>query len=103
MKYIYLENEIKMIDENHNEIAKATFPIYKEGVVVVDHTYVDNAYRGQKLASKLMEEVTKYIDKKGLKVVATCPYAIKWYEKHEEFKYVVDKKLQEKLHPECRI
>ncbi len=57
---------------------------YKEGVVVVNHTYVDPSLRGQGIASELMHEVSKFAKEKGYKVVATCPYAVVWYKKHHE-------------------
>ncbi len=103
MNFIYEEHKIYVLDENNKEIVNATFPLYKEGVVVVDHTYVDPSLRGQGIASKLMHEVSNHAKSLGYKVVATCPYAVVWYKKHKEYEPLIDLETQTELAPECRI
>lgn len=103
MNFIYEDHKIYVLDEHNKEIVKATFPFYKENVVVVDHTYVDPSLRGQGIASKLMHEVSNHIKKLGYKAVATCPYAVVWYKKHSEFDFLIDQETQAELAPECRI
>ncbi len=103
MNFIYEDHKIYVLNEENKEIVKATFPLYKEGVVVVDHTYVNPSLRGQGIASKLMHEVSLHAKKLGYKVVATCPYAVVWYKKHQEYDEIIDQEAQTKLAPECQI
>jgi len=103
MNYIKENHKIYVLNEENKEIVKATFPFYKEGVVVVDHTYVDPSLRGQGIASELMHEVSRFAKEKGYKVVATCPYAVVWYKKHHEYDEIIDLETQTELAPECRI
>jgi hypothetical protein len=103
MNYIKEDHKIYVLDQDKREIVRATFPFIKEGVVVVDHTYVDPSLRGQGIASELMHEVSRYAKEKGYKVVATCPYAVVWYKKHQEYNSLIDLETQSELAPECRI
>jgi hypothetical protein len=103
MEFIYENHKIYVKDNEDKLIVEATFPLYKKGVVNVDHTYVDPTLRGQGVASKLMHEVCKHAEKLGYKVVATCPYSVVWLKKHKEYDYLVDQLTQAELSPECRI
>lgn len=103
MKFQYDKNRIFVQDESNKLIVEATFPLFKEGVVVVDHTYVNPSLRGQGIASKLMKAVCQYIDKQHLKLIATCPYAVVWLKRHQEYQYLIDEETQKNMHPECKI
>ena len=103
MNFIYEEHRIYVKNEEGKVIINATFPLIKEGVVVVDHTYVDPSMRGQGVASKLMHEVYTYVKSKNLKMVATCPYAVVWFKKNQAFNDIIDLEVQSTLAPECQI
>jgi hypothetical protein len=103
MNFIYEDHRIYVLNEEGKVIVNATFPWIKEGVVVVDHTYVDPSLRGQGVASNLMHEVCAFAKKKSYKMVATCPYAVVWFKKHQEFNDLIDLKTQSELAPECQI
>ncbi len=103
MEFNYEKNRIYVNDEDGKLIVEATFPFYKDGVVVVDHTYVDPSLRGQGIASDLMKALCKYVEQKDWKMVATCPYAVVWLKRHKDFDYLVDQESQSELKPECQI
>jgi len=103
MNYMYEKNRIYVNNEDGKMIVEATFPFIKEGVVVIDHTFVDPSLRGQGVASELMHNVYQYVKKQGLKAVATCPYAVVWFKKHPEHTDIIDEETQATLAPECRI
>lgn len=83
MNFIKEENRIYLTDENGKTIAEITFEEIEKGIYNIDHTFVDETLREQGIASKLVEEAVKTIQKKGGKVQATCSYANKWLEKHK--------------------
>jgi predicted GNAT family acetyltransferase len=66
-------------DDHGDVIAEVTFPNLREGVVVINHTYVDDALRGRGVAGELIEAAYDAIKAEGKKAVLTCPYAIKWF------------------------
>lgn len=86
------ENDrVYMEDDAGRMVAEITFPETSEGVFTIDHTFVDKSLRGQGIAAKLVQAAVDEIEKRGGKVEATCPYAVKWLEKKQ-----LEKELQEK-------
>ncbi len=50
----------------------------RDGVYVIHHTYVDDRYRGQGIASELVRRAVEEIERRGGRVEATCSYALLW-------------------------
>ncbi|MBS7021452.1 MAG: N-acetyltransferase [Firmicutes bacterium] len=86
MNYIYEKNRIYVQDEFGTMVAEVTFPKIDEQTVNINHTYVDARLRGMGIANKLLEEAVKEIENQNLTCIATCSYAIHWFEKHPEKK-----------------
>lgn len=62
-----------------------TFPKIEEEVVVINHTMVNPLFRGQGIASKLLEAVVEVIKENNYKCKITCSYAKDWFSKHIEY------------------
>ena len=77
MDYITYKNRIAVID-NGEEIGEVTFPMTGTNTYNINHTYVDDRYRGQGIASELVRRAVETIEQKGGKVEATCSYAQLW-------------------------
>lgn len=54
------------------------------GSVNIDHTEVSEALRGQDVGLKLQRRLVAWAREQGLKVSATCPFAVAMFDKHEE-------------------
>ncbi|HCR83071.1 GNAT family N-acetyltransferase [Muricomes intestini] len=89
MEFVHNPNQIAVYTPDYLVIAEVTFPNIDDTTVDVNHTYVDDVLRGQGIAGKLMEELVQDLRESGKKAVLTCPYAIKWFEKHPEYSDVV--------------
>ena len=76
MDYITYKNRIAAVD-NSEEIGEVTFP-ERDGVYNINHTYVDDRYRGQGVASELVRRAVEEIESRGGKLKATCSYAALW-------------------------
>lgn len=76
MEYITEKNRIYVV-ANGEEIGEVTFP-ERDGVYVINHTYVDDRYRGQGIASELVRRAVEEIESRGGQVKATCSYALLW-------------------------
>ena len=72
-------NRIFAEDESGKVIAEVLFPEVREGVVSIDHTFVDDSLRGQGVAGELMETVYEILKEDGRKAELVCGYAVKWY------------------------
>ncbi|MDR2162805.1 MAG: N-acetyltransferase [Clostridiales Family XIII bacterium] len=66
-------------NDGGNVIAEVTFPKLRDGVVVINHTYVDDSLRGRGIAGQLVEAAYEAIKAEGMKAEITCPYAVKWF------------------------
>ena len=74
MEYITEKHRIYVVDDGE-EIGEVTFP-ERDGVYVINHTYVDDRYRGQGIASELVRRAVEEIERRGGRVEATCSYAL---------------------------
>ncbi|MFF3517147.1 GNAT family N-acetyltransferase [Streptomyces sp. NPDC002573] len=54
------------------------------------HTEVDEAFAGQGLAGRLVEEALTDVRAQGKRIVPVCPYVAKFLKKHEEFSDITD-------------
>lgn len=76
MEYITEKQRIYVVD-NGEEIGEVTFPM-RDGVYVINHTYVDDRYRGQGIAAELVRRAVEEIESRGGQFKATCSYAALW-------------------------
>ncbi|MEV5174548.1 GNAT family N-acetyltransferase [Streptomyces flaveolus] len=54
------------------------------------HTEIDDAFAGQGLASRLVQEALTDVRASGKRVVPVCPYVAKFLQRHDEFADLVD-------------
>lgn len=76
MEYITYKNRIAAVMDGE-EVGEVTFP-ERNGVRVINHTYVDDRLRGQGIASELVRRAVEQIESTGGRVEATCSYAQLW-------------------------
>jgi len=72
-----------VIDEGTQRLAEMGIAIQGDNLVVY-HTQVSDALRGQGVASKLFNTMIDYTRKNKLKVIALCPYVHKQLMRHSE-------------------
>ncbi|CAN5362801.1 GNAT family N-acetyltransferase [soil metagenome] len=77
------------IEENGDRVAVIQYFDSADGQITVYHTEVDASLRGQGVGEDLVERVGKYARDENLKIVATCPYALKLIEGNGDFKSVL--------------
>lgn len=54
------------------------------------HTEVDDAFAGQGLASRLVQEALTDVRDTGKRIVPVCPYVAKFLKRHAEFADITD-------------
>lgn len=86
MNYVHESNRISLSSPTGDLLAEITFPLERDQVVNINHTYVHPDLRGQQIADTLMRLALADIREQGLSFVATCPYAVRWLERHPEHK-----------------
>ena len=76
MEYITYTNRIAAV-ENGEEVGEVTFP-ERDGIYIINHTFVDDRLRGQGIASELVRRAVEEIESRGGRMKATCSYAALW-------------------------
>lgn len=71
-------------DDSGRLIAEVTFPEIRPGVAELDHTFVDSSLRGRGVAGRLVLGAVEQLRQRNMKVIPTCPYAVKWFDGHPE-------------------
>ncbi|AMC93780.1 GNAT family acetyltransferase [Erysipelothrix larvae] len=82
-----LEKTRIVLFDDAREIGEITW-IEGEGVITIDHTFVNPDYRGQGLAKDLLDASVEMARAKGLKIIPQCPYVKREFEKSDEYKDV---------------
>ncbi|NMM54407.1 GNAT family N-acetyltransferase [Paenibacillus aquistagni] len=66
-------------------IAEMTYSITRETLYIIDHTFVNENYRGQGLAEQLMSAVVQFARDHQIKLIPLCPFAKKQFETKPEY------------------
>lgn len=88
MNWQHEPGRIYLLHENGALAAEVTFPC-RNGVAIINHTFVDPALRGQGIASQLLEEVTRTLVREGWKARPTCSYARRWFDTHPQWSHLL--------------
>ncbi|WP_405099388.1 GNAT family N-acetyltransferase [Oceanobacillus sp. FSL H7-0719] len=76
-------------DKEGTEAGELTFTREGDDVIIIDHTGVEPAHRGQGLAEQLVNKAVDKAKKENLRVMPVCPFAKKKFEENEEYKAVL--------------
>ncbi|MDP3447026.1 MAG: GNAT family N-acetyltransferase [Eubacteriales bacterium] len=82
MEFQITEGRVFSLNEQQEVLSEATYSLVRDGIVDINHTYVNPALRGQGIAGELMEALASELRKQGLKATASCSYANVWLERH---------------------
>lgn len=84
MDWKHEKGRILYNDEKGELMAEATYVDLGQGLINIDHVYVNPILRGCGVAEKVMNEVACFLRKEGLKANATCSYANTWLKKNRD-------------------
>ena len=65
--------------------AEMTYSRAGESTIIIDHTGVPDAFRGQGIAAKLVERGIADAREEGRKIVPLCPYVKAQFDRHPEW------------------
>lgn len=91
--------EIKQIDQGtkgyfvasdaEHEAGRITYTFAGETKMILDHTEVDDRYRGQNIGKRILMEVVNYARENKIKIIPLCPFAKSIFNKIEEIRDVL--------------
>ncbi|KAF1301231.1 MULTISPECIES: GNAT family N-acetyltransferase [Enterococcus] len=85
------KNRFALYNDEGEEIGEMTWADAGEEIMIIDHTFVDPTYRGQKLAEKLVRSGVDKARRDGLKIIPLCPFAKKEFSEKSEYQDVLRK------------
>jgi predicted GNAT family acetyltransferase len=65
--------------------AELTFSKAGEGMIIIDHTGVPDAFRGQGIGLRLVERAVQGARQAGKKILPLCPFAAAQFRRHPEW------------------
>ena len=85
------KNRFVLLNDEAKEIGEMTWSDAGPDIMIIDHTFVEPEYRGQKLAEKLVLNGVELARREGKKIIPLCPYAKKEFERNPEYQDVLRK------------
>lgn len=81
------KNRFVLLNDEAKEIGEMTWSDAGPDIMIIDHTFVEPEYRGQKLVLNGVELARR----EGKKIIPLCPYAKKEFERKPEYQDVLRK------------
>lgn len=81
-------NRFYILDEQGDLVGELTFLFGKNNVIIADHTYVNSNYRGQGIASKLVEQFIAWVMKNEYTVKPVCSYVEKIFKDTPKYHHI---------------
>ncbi|MGM0125063.1 GNAT family acetyltransferase [Enterococcus sp. AZ194] len=85
------KNRFVLFNDASKKIGEMTWSDAGEKIMIIDHTFVEPAYRGQKLAEKLVLAGVEKARREHKKIVPLCPFAKKEFNQKPEYDDVLRK------------
>ncbi|MBO0486968.1 GNAT family N-acetyltransferase [Vagococcus fluvialis] len=89
MKYVLDGQRFVALIDNNTEAGEMTWSNAGESLIIIDHTFVDNAFRGQGIANELVAQGVAYARENNKKVMPLCPFAKKEFDRHPEYQDIL--------------
>lgn len=91
MSYQFEEESSRFVvkDVEGKEAGEITYSKAGDNVLIIDHTGVNDAHRGQGLAAELVAKVVEKAKKEDLKIMPLCPFAKKEFDENAEYREVL--------------
>ena len=78
-----------LLNDHNHEIGEMTWSNAGDKIMIIDHTFVDPTYRGQKLAEKLVFNGVEKARREGKKIIPLCTFAKKEFDTKPEYSDVL--------------
>jgi uncharacterized protein len=88
MKLVKEDARIALLDDQGSLVGEVSFPEV-DGIRQITHTFVAEAYRGQGIAGKLLDELVIELRERKLQAFPLCSYSVAYFAKHPEAQDVV--------------
>lgn len=77
--------------DDDDDQAEMTFSRASDALIIVDHTYVPERFRGEGVGRQLVDRLIADAREKGFRIVPLCPYVKGQFQKHPEWNDVLSR------------
>ena len=77
------------IGDTENFAAEMTYSIASSELIIIDHTEVSDAHRGEGLGRKLVDFAVNWARENDVKILPLCPFAKAQFDKDESIRDVL--------------
>lgn len=77
------------IEINGKKLAEMTYVWAGEGIIIIDHTEVDDELRGKNAGKQMLTKAVEFARNNGIKIKPLCPFAKSMFDKFDEYKDVL--------------
>lgn len=89
MEIIFEAQRNRALAKDGDKMAGESTFSRSEKIWIIDHTDVMPKYQGQGLAKKLVDKIVEEARKENVKIMATCPFALKLFSSTDAYDDVV--------------
>ena len=83
------KNGMFYVEQEGKVLAQMTYVWTGAERIIIDHTEVDDALRGQSAGKQLVAKAVEFAREKSLKIIPLCPFAKSVFDKVAEFRDVL--------------
>ncbi|MFN4000217.1 GNAT family N-acetyltransferase [Algoriphagus sp.] len=78
------------IEENEKRLAEMVYVMAGPQKMIIEHTEVDESFKGQGKGAKLLEALVAFVRKEEIKVIPLCPFAKATFKKRVDLQDVLN-------------
>ncbi len=75
--------------DKSKEAGRMSYTFAGNSKIIIDHTEVDDEYRGQSIGKRLLEKLVDYARQNNIKIIPLCPFAKSVFDRTEEIRDVL--------------
>uniref|UniRef100_A0A7V3E8P5 N-acetyltransferase n=1 Tax=Ignavibacterium album TaxID=591197 RepID=A0A7V3E8P5_9BACT len=75
--------------DGNKEAGRMSYTFAGKSTIIIDHTEVNNEYRGQNIGKRILMEVINYVRENKIKIIPLCPFAKSVFDRTEEIRDVL--------------
>ncbi|HMR90027.1 MAG TPA: GNAT family N-acetyltransferase [Saprospiraceae bacterium] len=83
------KNGMFYVEQDGKVLAQMTYVWTGAERIIIDHTEVDDALRGQSAGKQLVAKAVEFAREKSLKIIPLCPFAKSVFDKVAEYRDVL--------------
>jgi predicted GNAT family acetyltransferase len=77
------------VEPNDKRLAEMSYSRSDENQLTIEHTWVDDSLRGQRVGYYLVEAAVNFAREHGIRIIPECPFAKSVFERESGFRDVL--------------